>query len=139
MARSKKKERVPFTEEEKKQLLKASSPTELRALALVMHRSYDSLRRKKWALENRERDIHAHNEYRKERNLMSGKLHDYTIWSMAEEAYILNSDLPDVEIAKKLNRTISSVQNKRMRLLKNDTKGTSTTNKKGVRRNHKQS
>lgn len=136
MARKKKKERIPFTEDEIKFILETPLQN-LKDLAFMMKRSYDSVRRKKWALENKARDKRSKKAYRTKIQyaIKEGK-RDYGYWSKMEEELILTSKLPDFELAQQLNRSVSSIQVKRVRLLKEKENG---RHSKKVRRNNKQS
>jgi hypothetical protein len=114
----KKKSFVPFTEEELKMIQEAGSKS-LRDIAFLLNRSLDSVRRKKWMLENPERDREKKKEYRRklqEETLEVAKYNN-SRWSKAEEEEVLNSKLPDPVLAKRLGRTISAIQVKRLRLL----------------------
>lgn len=135
MARKKKKERIPFTEDEIKFILETPLQN-LKDLAFMMKRSYDSVRRKKWALENKARDKRSKKAYRTKIQyaIKEGK-RDYGYWSKMEEELILTSKLPDFELAQQLNRSVSSIQVKRVRLLKEKENG---RHSKKVRRNNKQ-
>lgn len=122
MARKKKNIRIPFTEEEL-QMIREAPLTKLKDLAFVMGREFDSLRRKKWAMENKERDLKAKLEYKKRLQEELPAKHRNTRWSVKEEDLIMNSDLSDIEIAKQLGRTVGSVQVKRNRLIKDKQNG----------------
>lgn len=119
MARGKKNVRIPFTPEQL-DLIKKTPERNLKDVAFILNRNYDSVRRKKWQLENRTRDLERKKLYRKRVNDKAkekAKL-DNTRWTVGEEEFILTSNLTDIEIAKELGRTVSSVQVKRTRLLK---------------------
>jgi hypothetical protein len=122
MARKKKNIRVPFTEEEL-QMIREAPLTKLKDLAFVMGREFDSLRRKKWAMENKDRDLRAKLDYKKRLLEELPAKQKNTRWSVKEEDLIMNSDLTDVEIAKQLGRTVGSVQTKRNRLIKDKQHG----------------
>lgn len=112
MAVKKATDRIPFTEEEKKLILK-SNYRELKALALAMGRSHDSLRKCKWRMENRERDNQKKNEAQRKRRAECVGFNTRNVWTKHEEEFIMTSDLPDSEIAKQLGRTPSSIACKR--------------------------
>lgn len=116
----KKNKFVPFTDEEL-EMIREASPQSLRDVAFLMKRSIDSIRRKKWMLENPERDREKKREYRRklQKETLETAKYNNSRWSKAEEEEVLKSTLPDPELAKKLGRTISAVQVKRLRLLEN--------------------
>lgn len=134
MAKQNEVNRKPYTKAEIKKI-KETSFVRLKDLAFAMNRSYASLRRKKWRLENLEKDREIQNNHKKKINKeLREKSDRYLIWSKAEEEFILTSTLPDVEIARTLKRTVGSVQTKRNRLLK----GTKNESKKGKSRTAEQ-
>lgn len=111
-------ERVPYSKEEIK-LITENSGLKLRDIANIIGRDYDSVRRKKWQLENTGRDAEIKYQYKKrvQAELSTGE-HPYMIWSPAEEEEIMTSKLTDKELAIKMGRTVGSIQVKRNRLLK---------------------
>ena len=99
MAKKKKGQRVPFTEEEIKYIMETPLRN-LKDLAFMMRRNYDSLRRKKWALENKERDIAAKKDYKKKvANAINDGKRMYDYWSQYEKDLIVTSKLSDLELA----------------------------------------
>lgn len=110
--------RKPFTEEEL-QYIKETPIRNLKDLAFMMGRSYDSVRRKKWRLDNIERDRASKNRYReKEYNSLKEEAKNtHIVWAKWEEELILKSKETDKELAKRLQRTVGSIQTKRTRLL----------------------
>lgn len=123
MAKKKKGQRIPFTEEEIKYIMETPLRN-LKDLAFMMRRNYDSLRRKKWALENKERDIAAKKNYKKKvANAINDGKRMYDYWSQYEKDLIVTSKLSDLELAKELNRSVGAIQVKRNRLLKEKKNG----------------
>lgn len=123
MAKKKKGQRIPFTEEEIKYIMETPLKN-LKDLAFMMRRDYDSLRRKKWALENKERDIAAKKNYKKKvANAINNGKRMYDYWSQYEKDLIVTSKLSDLELAKELNRSVGAIQVKRNRLLKEKKNG----------------
>ena len=114
----KRNEFVPFTEEEI-ELIMETGYKNLKDVAYLLKRSDDSVRRKKWMLENTERDRENKKQYRKklQEKTLATATSNNSRWSKAEEQEVLKSNLTDVELAKKLGRTLSAIQIKRMRLL----------------------
>lgn len=114
----KRNEFVPFTEEEI-ELIMETGYKNLKDVAYLLKRSVDSVRRKKWMLENTERDRENKKQYRKklQEKTLATATSNNSRWSKAEEQEVLKSNLTDVELAKKLGRTLSAIQIKRMRLL----------------------
>lgn len=117
MAKLKKDTRIPFTPEEL-QYIKDTPALKLKDLAFMLKRSYDSVRRKKWALENPYRDVQTKLECKKKTNEEIGVKNDYNIWTKVEEDLVLHSRLTDRELAIQMKRSIGSIQSKRYRLLK---------------------
>lgn len=114
--------RVPFTEKEI-ELIKKTPIKKIKDLAFILNRSPEAVRRKKWALENKKKDVKAKLNYKKKmREALCPEGRKYMLWSKSEEAFILKSPLPDKEIAKELKRSLGSVQVKRARLLKEQKK-----------------
>lgn len=122
MARKKNKERIPYTESEI-EYIKSTPLKNLKDLAFSMNRSYSSVRRKKWALENKERDLQKKKEYAQKQHVaLTGGERTYGFWSKQEITLILTSKLTDQELAKLLQRSIKSIQMKRHRVLKEKNK-----------------
>lgn len=117
MAKLKKDTRIPFTPEEL-QYIKDTPALKLKDLAFMLKRSYDSVRRKKWAMENHHRDVQTKLNCKKKTDEEIGVKDDYNIWTKAEEDLVLNSKLTDRELAIQMKRSIGSIQSKRYRLLK---------------------
>lgn len=111
--------RKPFTEEEIKYILETPIRN-LKDLAFVMGRSYDSLRRKKWKMEHADQDRASKNKYRRQEYNASvaDAKNSHIVWARWEEDLILKSKDTDKELSIKLKRTIGSIQAKRSRLLK---------------------
>lgn len=122
MARKKDTDRVPFTPEEI-ELLKNPPTHEVKDLAFILNRSWSSIRRKRWALLNPEKDKEAGKNYRKKLKEKTNPddPRQYLIWTKDEEDLILKSKLSDSVLAEKLQRSIGSIQVKRLRLLKKNT------------------
>lgn len=118
MAQKKKNSKIPYTEKEL-QLIKETPIVKLKDLAFLLGRKESSVRRKKWAMENKERDVKAKLEYKKKINeeLTNGE-RKYNYWSKMEEDFLMESKLTDIEIAKHLKRSLGSIQVKRARLLR---------------------
>lgn len=118
MAKKKKQERIPFTKEQVERIRNAKSSNELKDLAFMFDRSYDSVRRKKWKLENPKQDLETRYEYKAkvQAELANNKCLNNR-WSKVEEELILTSDSTDIELARLLNRTVGAVQVKRVRLM----------------------
>lgn len=116
--------RQPFTEEEIKYIYEAPIRN-LKDLAFMMGRSYDSVRRKKWELEHKERDRASKNKYRERENAASAAeaKNSHIVWAKWEEDLILKSKETDKALSIQLKRTIGSIQAKRNRLLKKKKKG----------------
>lgn len=116
--RQKKHERVPYSKEEIK-LITENKGLKLRDIANMIGREYDSVRRKKWQLDNMGRDMEIKYRYKKkvQEELSNGE-RQYMIWSPAEEEEIMTTTLTDKELAIKLGRTVGSIQVKRNRMLK---------------------
>lgn len=116
--RQKKYERVPYSKEEI-ELITENKGLSLRDIANMIGRDYDSVRRKKWRIENMGRDAEAKWKYRKklQAERPTGE-RPYMIWSPAEEEEIMTTTLTDKELAIKMGRTVGSIQVKRNRLLK---------------------
>ena len=122
MARKKNKDRIPYTNEEI-EYIKEASLKNLKDLAFSMNRSYSSVRRKKWALENKERDVQKKKEYAQRQHLaLTGGVRTYDFWTKQEIELIMKSNLTDQELAKRLQRSIKSIQMKRHRILKEKNK-----------------
>lgn len=124
MARQKKSiKTIPYTKEEKEMILKAKNAAELKEIAYMLGREYDSIRVRKWKWENHEESNRRDNEYRrKRRERLSPEGRRYQYWSKEEENIILNSKESDYELAVTLGRTIGAVQAKRIRLLEEKAK-----------------
>lgn len=120
--RQKRYERVPYSKEEI-ELITENKGLNLRDIANMIGRDYDSVRRKKWRIENMGRDAEARYKYKKklQAEFSTGE-RPYMIWSPAEEEEIMTTKLTDKELAIKLGRTVGSIQVKRNRLLKKGNK-----------------
>lgn len=121
MARKKKTDRIPFTEDEVRQI--QESPIQnLRDLAFVMNRSYESVRNKKWRLDHPERTREIDRKYKRQlhdRTTDGGK-RNYLYWTKEEIDLILTSKESDLVLAEKLGRSLNCIQTKRHRLLKGE-------------------
>lgn len=117
MAKQKKDVRVPFTDEQISQL-RVASASDMKRLAEEWGRSYGSLRRKKYNIEHFEEDRIAKRKYKRKLKHKSKSKYKHTTWTLAEEQEILTSKLTDVELAKKLGRSVASIWAKRSRLMK---------------------
>lgn len=108
----------PYSEEEKQKILETPT-SRLKELSFELHRSYDSVRRKKWQLENKEHDAAYKVAYNRKRNSYTtdGAKFKNTRWTKAEEELLFTSDKTDIDIARELGRTLSAVMVKRTRLL----------------------
>lgn len=109
----------PFTEEEIKYILETPIKN-LKDLAFMMGRSYDSVRRKKWKMENADRDRASKNQYRRREynESIADAKNSHIVWTRWEEELILKSKSTDKELSVQLKRTVGSIQAKRNRLLK---------------------
>ena len=117
MAKKKKNVRVPFTQEQLTQIKEADA-SELKRLAEEWDRTYESLRRKRYALRNPDEDRVSKRRYKRKLKNKAKQSYCYMPWTLSEEQEILTSKLTDVEIAKKLGRSVTSVWAKRSRLMK---------------------
>lgn len=117
MAKKEINQRIPFTQDELELILNTPT-THLKDLAITLKRSYDSVRRKRWALENKERDIKSKLAYKKNMKKIIETKNKNQRWSKEEIQILLTSTITDIEIAKMLGRSIGAVQVKRLRLLK---------------------
>lgn len=119
MARKKDTDRIPFTPEEI-ELLKNPPTHEVKDLAFILNRSWASVRRKRWALLNPEKDKQMAIDYRQKLKEKANPddPRQYLIWTKDEEELILKSKLPDSVLAEKLQRSVGSIQTKRLRLLR---------------------
>ena len=124
MAKRKKNiKNIPYTKEEKEMVMKAKGAAELREVAFLLGRDYDSLRVRQWKWKNKEDSNQKENEYRKKRKEeLSPEGRRYQYWSKMEENLILTSTESDYDLAVKLNRTIGAIQAKRIRLLEERSK-----------------
>lgn len=118
MAKKKKNAAKNYTEEEIQYIIETPM-LKLKDLAFILNRSYDSVRRKKWSLENKYRENQSKLAYKKRiKEEINGGVRDYNIWTKSEEELIMTSKLSDTELARQMNRTPGSIQVKRNRLLK---------------------
>lgn len=118
MAKKKKNAAKNYTEEEIQYIIETPM-LKLKDLAFILNRSYDSVRRKKWSLENKYRENQSKLAYKKRiKEEINGGVRDYSIWTKSEEELIMTSKLSDTELARQMNRTPGSIQVKRNRLLK---------------------
>lgn len=122
----------PFTKEELQQILDTPN-SELRDLAIILGRSVDSLKRKKYRLLNREKDAQARVEYKKKKQqeTLDMAASNNSRWTVAEEEFLLTTTLSDIQAAKELKRTLQAVQIKRKRLLEEKKNGSRSRNSKG--------
>ena len=113
------KQRKEFTSAELK-LIQETPLANIKDLAFMLNRSVASIRRKKWMLENPDRDRDKKKMYRRkvQEETLRNASSNNSRWTKAEEEEILKSKLTDMELAKKLGRTISAIQVKRMRMLR---------------------
>lgn len=121
MARKKKTDRIPFTEDEVRQI--QESPIQnLRDLAFVMNRSYESVRNKKWRLDHPERAREIDKRYKRQlyNRTTDGGKRNYLYWTKEEIDLILTSKESDLVLAEKLGRSLNCIQTKRYRLLKGE-------------------
>lgn len=108
----------PYSEEEKQRIME--TPTSgLKELSVELKRSYDSVRRKKWQMENKEQDSEYKIRYNRKRNSYTTEEARYknTRWTKKEEKLLLQSEKTDIDIAREIGRTLASVTVKRCRLL----------------------
>lgn len=108
----------PYSEEEKQRIME--TPTSgLKELSVELKRSYDSVRRKKWQMENKEQDSEYKIRYNRKRNSYTteGARYKNTRWTKNEEKLLLQSEKTDIDIAREIGRTLASVTVKRCRLL----------------------
>lgn len=113
------KQRKEFTSAELK-LIQETPLANIKDLAFMLNRSVAAIRRKKWMLENPDRDRDKKKMYRRkvQEETLRNASSNNSRWTKAEEEEILKSKLTDMELAKKLGRTISAIQVKRMRMLR---------------------
>lgn len=117
MAKKKPNERVPYTADEI-EFIKKTPLINLKDLAFSMNRSYSSVRRKKWALENKEQDVASKKRYlRRQYEEITGGKRKYDFWSQREIILIMESTMTDSELAMELGRSVQSIQIKRHRLM----------------------
>lgn len=114
--RKRKTDRIPFTKEEL-DMIENTELCNLKDLAVFMKRDYDSLRRKKWTMENWVQDRLKKNAYKRRVAKEIPAPNTHQVWSPAEEDLILTSSLTDKELALELGRSVGSIQVKRARLL----------------------
>lgn len=106
-----------FTKAELK-MIKEAPLSSMKDIAFMLERTEASVRRKKWMLENPEKDRTRKLEYRRKlqaETLVKADANN-SRWTKGEEEELLTSDLTDMELAKKLGRTLAAVQVKRLRL-----------------------
>lgn len=113
------KQRKEFTSAELK-LIQETPLANIKDLAFMLNRSVAAIRRKKWMLENPDRDRDKKKMYRRkvQEETLRNASSNNSRWTKTEEEEILKSKLTDMELAKKLGRTISAIQVKRMRMLR---------------------
>ena len=101
-------------------LIQEAPLANIKDLAFMLNRSVAAIRRKKWMLENPDRDRDKKKMYRRkvQEETLRNASSNNSRWTKAEEEEILKSKLTDMELAKKLGRTISAIQVKRMRMLR---------------------
>lgn len=117
MAKKKPNERIPYTSDEI-EFIKKTPLINLKDLAFSMNRSYSSVRRKKWALENKEQDVASKKRYiRRQYEEITGGKRKYDFWSQREIILIMESTMTDSELAMELGRSVQSIQIKRHRLI----------------------
>lgn len=116
MAKKGENTRVPFTKEQLAQIEKADA-LELKRLAEEWGRTYESLRRKRYAMRHSDEDRISKRKYKRKLKHIA-KQEGYISWTKAEELEIMTSELTDVELAKKLGRSVPSVWAKRSRLMR---------------------
>jgi hypothetical protein len=105
-------------------MIKEAPLSSMKDIAFMLNRTEASVRRKKWMLENPEKDKNKKLEYRRKlqaETLVKADANN-SRWTKAEEEELLNSTLPDTELAIKLGRTLSAIQVKRLRLQQETTK-----------------
>lgn len=114
---SQKKKKAVFTKKEIA-MIKSTPTKNLKDLAFAIGKNYDSVRRLKWRMENTEKDRDTKVKYQKKlrESTKLGAINKNTRWTKQEEEYLMSSEDNDVEIAKALGRTLSSVQIKRFRM-----------------------
>jgi hypothetical protein len=115
---------IPYTKEEKEMIMKAKGAAELKEIAFLLGRDYDSLRVRQWKWRNKEYSVQKESEYKKKRERkLSPEGRRYQYWSKMEEDLILTSTKSDYDLAVQLNRTVGAIQAKRIRLLEERSKG----------------
>lgn len=98
---------------------------EMASFMLDIPESYvSSWRHQKKYAANRIAASKRYRDKKKAEGIMSQGHKTYDYWSDEDIKYILTSDDTDEEMAKKLGRTICSVQKKRERVLKGESNGT---------------
>lgn len=142
MAKKDTSKRKPYTQEELK-LIREAPMRNLKDLAFSMKRSYASVRRKKWQMDNMEKDRERKREHRRRMHSQTdaNAKNKNTVWSKWEENYIMTSKESDMVIAEKLQRTVGAVQIKRNRLKKekNEAKRRKQKRTEKIRRDYEQS
>lgn len=142
MAKKDTSKRKPYTQEELK-LIREAPMRNLKDLAFSMKRSYASVRRKKWQMDNMEKDRERKREHRRRMHSQTdaNAKNKNTVWSKWEENYIMTSKESDMVIAEKLQRTVGAVQIKRNRLKKekNEAKRRKQKRAEKIRRDYEQS
>lgn len=142
MAKKDTSKRKPYTQEELK-LIREAPMRNLKDLAFSMKRSYASVRRKKWQMDNMEKDRERKREHRRRMHFQTdaNAKNKNTVWSKWEENYIMTSKESDMIIAEKLQRTVGAVQIKRNRLKKekNEAKRRKQKRTEKIRRDYEQS
>ena len=124
MARRYKKGRA-YTQEEM-DLIMLTPKKALPALAEKLGRNAESVRRKRWQLDNVEADRLTRRRYVRRAQEEGKDFATYanSRWTKEEEDLILTSELTDRELAKELQRTVYSIATKRLRLLRENSKET---------------
>lgn len=124
MARRYKKGRA-YTQEEM-DLIMLTPKKALPALAEKLGRNAESVRRKRWQLDNVEADRLTRRRYvrRAQEEGKDSATYANSRWTKEEEDLILTSELTDRELAKELKRTVYSIATKRLRLLREHSKET---------------
>lgn len=117
--------KADLSEEDLKIVYDTSISVEMASFMLDIPESYVSSWRhqKKYAASR----IAASKRYRdkkKAEGIMSHSHQKYSYWSDDDVKYIMTSEDTDEDMAKKLGRTICSIQKKRERVLKGESNGT---------------
>ena len=110
--------KADLTEDDLKVVYDWNIPVEMASFLLDIPECYiSSWRHSKKYADNKREASQRYREKKRAEGIMSQQHQTYQFWSDADVQYIMTSDDTDEEMAKKLNRTICSVQKKRERVI----------------------